>query len=199
MKKQLMPACACLLLVALLFTWEPVRAGDDTSTVTYESSSKEHTVALPSYWKAEQGRDEEALFDFNIYIPADRELPNGRFTIYWIEGILIARAQPYFEKDYQLERFGSGRAEIGMIPLPYLAVYYKDDLSACVTIFIYRVINGRGFSIVAVFEEEPFRVVRDQIFEAAASFTSSLDPWPPDPAGYDLLMKDGFAILLSIC
>jgi hypothetical protein len=174
------------LILIMACALAPTGTAQDKVKVQFvDDPDKNYGIALPESWQIIQSpHRDESVMNLKVTLTGRQAGHRGRITIYWLRGLQIAETQPFFDKSAQLQIYGAETAEVGTFPLPFLQVPYRQGNRSQVALFIYRMIKGRGYSITANFDLAAFEAVREQLFEGAATFSTTLEPWPPLPEGY---------------
>lgn len=186
-------------LVGLMFLslgMGPALGQDEGSWKKYESSDGSFGIRLPASWNVTPLRDTQGVMAWKVSIAFEERMLYGTMVVHWVEAMQIARSQPFIDRPVQLARYGADEAEIGMEPLPHLEIRYGQDSQRSVLMIIYRVIQGRGLSIITSFNEDGFESLRKDLFESARSISTTLAKWPPDPEGYDVERKRDYRYLI---
>jgi hypothetical protein len=173
-----------LIAISTLIFIGQAWAQEETPLKSFDSPDKEWSIQLPPAWRVKPIKQEQAFMAFDIIVTGSHGTGYGRITLFWIQGMQMARAQPYADRPAQLKRYKGEGAAIGLQPMPHLEFRYSQGSRRFKVLMIYRVIQGRGLSMVSTIDEGAMPAIRSGLFEAAGSIQTRLEPWPPVPEGY---------------
>ena len=186
------------VLVALAVAPPPPAGAKDeppppVPTKRHSDPKNQHSFKLPVTWSVSTPNRK---FNEGCAIYLDVELPDGGgafyMELYHLPGLCAPIPQSYWEKPVLWKRENADDATVALEPLPHLRLDLHRGSEEMIRVHTYRLIRGRGFTLVAECPAKLWPVIRDAYFAACKTVETRLGPWPDPPKGYDRSEKDGF-------
>ena len=190
---------AWLLIVgSLLGVGAEVAHAEDEPTATSQrrsiaASNGQHSILVPADWQIEDPKmsgDPKLVIGIRVR-PPHEEGPL-EIRVYHLPGMVGARAQAYTEKPVFEREYSPEQVSVVLTPRPHLTIEYVKDDDNVFDAHIFRIIRGNGFTIAARCRAELWPHVQDEVFAIVESLESKADAYPGEPAGYEVVEKDGF-------